>query len=325
MNFYEQLKPEADRQVGKAASRVLTLRKQLQKIEHRLQLEKDNAGKAETQIEKLKILAPEALSGDDSSYEKYKVATDKRGTELRRSRSAISDFETIVIPKAKNDLIEAKMDLGIELSKWAVSSKPVASEKITELLTTIDDCLAESVKIRRDFLSSLEEVYKDYGMDFSLQDQKFYPGPWFGDETSSAGKSILLLVEHLAKQRRLSLSAPAKPPAPELVSTVKTAEPKPAEEATEKPAEKPEPFLQFRRECSNATCGADFTTADENVKLCPACDAAEKLLQQAEPAATPRTEPVIRQPVVTPGIPPLGEPPAGEPVTEPFVDGQADD
>ena len=102
--YYESFKLKADDKCRTLHKTVADLSKQLPKVRKRLQDEKDNRDSLQSRLEKLTDLSVESLSGDVTSYERYKTSMKKLNTELAVSEEIVRNIEGKILPSAESRL-----------------------------------------------------------------------------------------------------------------------------------------------------------------------------------------------------------------------------
>ncbi|MGB2863071.1 MAG: DUF3102 domain-containing protein [Sedimentisphaerales bacterium] len=112
-----------------------------------------------------------ADSGDQNSYEKYKVSMRKLQNELQVSEEIINNIITSILPNAESRLKDAEGNLRISLNQLALESRKVADVAINELLMR---CIDE----RQNFLDAFSAIFAEYGLPFVVNSEEICPGYW---------------------------------------------------------------------------------------------------------------------------------------------------
>jgi hypothetical protein len=175
MSYYETLKPETEKVVGKLFASVKTLAEQVRRITKRLADEKNNSVRLAERIKELKSLAGESLSGDQNTYEKYRTNLKKLSVDLEMSDSMIKSLSEEILPGKKRELNTARTNLTNTLTAYLLKSRPIADAQINKLLR-------ECICIRQDFLDSFTKIFADCGLVFIDSDSMYCPGPWSGEQ-----------------------------------------------------------------------------------------------------------------------------------------------
>ena len=170
-SYYESFKLKADDKCRTLHKTVADLSKQLPKVRKRLQDEKDNRDKLQSRLEKMADLSVESLSGDVTSYERYKTSMKKLNVELAVSEEIVQNISTNILPNAEIRLLDAERNLKIVLNQLIHETRPVADEKINEFLRS---CIDERDK----FLDAWRTIYGDFGLHLIVNDESLIPGPW---------------------------------------------------------------------------------------------------------------------------------------------------
>lgn len=202
-NYYEKFKPGPDTSIVKLSESVKSLAEQIPRITKRLVDERNNSERLKERIRALESRAGEVLIDDKNAYEKYRSSLRKLNFELETSESMINSLSDSLSNKQVG-LIGLKGDLKILLDAHLLRSRPVADERIKELLR-------ECIFVRQDFIDSFKKVYAEYGIDFFFLDSSYCPGHWVEREVRDMCQSLGLVYD------KGTISAPTKPP--ELVQT----------------------------------------------------------------------------------------------------------
>lgn len=200
MSYYETFKPGPDTAIGKLDERVKSLGADIRQITKNLADEKNTSKSLKRRIQEQKLLASEALMGSKNAYEKYRTTLTKLSGKLETSESMINSLSDSLSNK-QVELSGLKGDLKILLDAHLLRSRPVADERIKELLR-------ECIFVRQDFIDSFKKVYAEYGIDFFFLDSSYCPGPWVEREVRDMCQSLGLVYD------KGTISAPTKPPEP---------------------------------------------------------------------------------------------------------------
>jgi hypothetical protein len=198
-SYYETLKPETEKVVGKLSATVKNLAEQVQRIKKRLADEKNNSVRLAERIRELKSLAGESLTDDQNSYEKYRTSLKKLSVELETSDSMIKSLAEEILPGKQREFDAAQINLKSALTAYLLKSRPIADRQIRELLT-------EAIRVRQDFLDSFTKIFADYGLAFVDSFEEYSPGPWGGPQLRD-----LCIDLGISISRAGTISIPMKP------------------------------------------------------------------------------------------------------------------
>jgi len=157
MSYYEQFKPEIDERIQGFKTTFESLNSQLEKILKRLKDETYNRKNLEEQIQRLKDLSGESLSGETGSYEKFKTSMKKLNEQLKVSTDMVETLESEIVPNTERQLIEAKGKLERAVSDFLLSKKPDFEKRLAELFQRLSD-------EQKDFLDSAKRLFTENGV-----------------------------------------------------------------------------------------------------------------------------------------------------------------
>ncbi|HLB73120.1 MAG TPA: hypothetical protein VJJ98_03795 [Sedimentisphaerales bacterium] len=159
MDYYNELKPQAEQTAKVFAQQFAETQKQIQQIKKRLVDEQDSAERVQTQIDKLKELSGASLIEGQNSYEKFKTSLRTRNTERDTAFEIIQTLRDEILPQKQEVLENEQRKLERALTDFCESKRPVCEQKMTELL---DQVVAE----KDAFLLAVEQLFSDYGLLF---------------------------------------------------------------------------------------------------------------------------------------------------------------
>jgi len=244
-DYYELFKGEVEKTCGEYAAKVRDLKQQVVRIGKRLADEQNNGGRLQTRIDALKAKAGgDSLTGSKNSYEKFRASLTKLGRDLETS-SALQTALGELLDKKTKELAHTEDNLVIMLRNCLVSHRPVADERIEDLLGVV---IAEYDS----FLGAWQRLFADYGHTFYCSSESYCPGVSSAREVEELRSSL-----DVSARRRASRKAAEAP---------KVAEPQQASEPSESGKAPVEPAQQDAP-------GPPQSVQDEQSPLEPAQDA----------------------------------------------------
>jgi len=205
-DYYELFKGEVEKTCGEYAAKVRDLQKQVERISKRLAEEKNNGERLQRRIEALKGKAGgENLTGDKNSYEKFRVSLTKLGRDSETSGTLQTALGQLLGEKTK-DLALAENNLTLALRGCVVSCRPVADEKIEDLL------LATFAEYDA-FLETWRRIFDEFGHTFYCSSESFCPGPWPAREVEELRSRLDVSARRRASRKAAEVPKVAEPAA----------------------------------------------------------------------------------------------------------------
>lgn len=157
MSYYDILKPELDELIKNLKTAFESQNSQREKILKRLKNETYNRKNLEEQIQRLKDLSGESLSGETGSYEKFKTSMKKLNEKLKVSSDMVETLESETVPNTERQIVEAKGKLERAVSDFLLSKKPDFEKRLAELFQALSD-------EQEDFFDSAKRLYNENGL-----------------------------------------------------------------------------------------------------------------------------------------------------------------
>jgi len=159
MDYYNELKPQAEATVKVFAKNVQDSTSAITKIEKRLAEEMGDVRNFESRIADLNSRASESLLSDTNSYEKYRTSITKLRAQLATSVAICTTFQNELLPAKKAQLDEERRKLDKGLMVFFESKRAVCEQKMTELIGQV-------VAERDTFLQTVEKLFAENGLTF---------------------------------------------------------------------------------------------------------------------------------------------------------------
>jgi len=161
MDYYNELKPQAEATVKVFAKNVQDSTSAITKIEKRLAEEMGDVRNFESRIADLNSRASESLLSDTNSYEKYRTSITKLRAQLATSVAICTTFQNELLPAKKAQLDEERRKLDKGLQVFCEAKRASCEAKMTELIGQV-------VAERDDFLEAVNRLFSDYGLTFKV-------------------------------------------------------------------------------------------------------------------------------------------------------------
>jgi len=159
MDYYNELKPQAEATVKVFAKNVQDSTSAITKIEKRLAEEMGDVRNFESRIADLNSRASESLLSDTNSYEKYRTSITKLRAQLATSVAICTTFQNELLPAKKAQLDEERRKLDKALQVFCESQRGGCEKAMT---AHIDAAVHE----RDDFLDAVERLFAENGLTF---------------------------------------------------------------------------------------------------------------------------------------------------------------
>ena len=169
MTYLEKLKTEAEaKAIPALAGKVRQLAKEVASIEDRIRYERDDVQRREENLATFRDEAAAKLATSTSRYIEWQNRFRRLTVDLAAARDGLALLETVIAPKTKLALQEARGKLAQLLAAACLSARPSCEARMAELL---DAVVAEHDA----FLAACASLHLDHGCVFVPP--SFDPGP----------------------------------------------------------------------------------------------------------------------------------------------------
>jgi hypothetical protein len=247
MNWYEILKPEAERALRPLAEKVARLRRQLDGLRHQAENVRGDIKSEEEDLADFKGYAGARAAEGRDEYAKYMTALDRKIRRLDRDRTSLALFDREILPLQQKELDAARAALDRASSEFYAKSRPAVEGRMVDLMNQIvGEADAWSIAMIR--------LGRDLNLSFSMDMPRVaHARIATVEHYLSRGKQLVLTAQDPTEREKI-LVLLAPPPVASAPAPAPAHGPTPMEgQAHETPLEEPQDGPQAAQDAPGTT------------------------------------------------------------------------